>query len=105
MQDIKVDSKKSDRGVSEDDLQLFFSTLSFVRQKNVDLPSDAHWAILHPDTRAMKVWDSLINFVAVWFFFEVPWNIAFEVTARLGACSRCHAHLTSVCRAHSSCPG
>lgn len=85
LQDIKAAAAKAERGITKADLQSFFSAMSYVRAGVTELPADAHWLVLHPDTRFMRIWVVVIYVAATWFFFEVPWNIAFQVAHRIGA--------------------
>lgn len=42
------------------------------------LPPTAHWLVLHPQHPMRIHWDSVITFISIYLFFDVPFRIAFD---------------------------
>lgn len=60
-----------------------------LRFTRYNMPADARWYILHPDSRLLQVWDVAIRCNALYFFWQVPFSIAFSAGSRLGTCCLC----------------
>eukprot|EP00892_Ulva_mutabilis_P004253 jgi/Ulvmu1/219/UM001_0223.1 len=71
------------RGVCLDDVVTFFQTIPMTTVQH-KLPHDAHWGVCHPRSRLLLAWDVMIRIVALYFFWDVPFNIAFQASPRLG---------------------
>jgi hypothetical protein len=66
------------------DFVTFFQTLQESSSHASSLPPDAPWFVMRPNNRFLWCWDWLLRLLACYFCFEVPWNIAFRVSDRLG---------------------
>ena len=56
-----------------------------VQKGSQKLPPGAKWYMQHPDSRWLRLWDGLMSALAAWYFFEIPFSIAFKVKERAGA--------------------
>lgn len=71
-------------GIVLADLERCFQTLPQAKRGG-SLPADASYFALQPSSRLLATWDWLIRALSLYFFWEVPLNIAFRTSVRLGA--------------------
>lgn len=75
--------------LTHEQLTIFVRQCTDLRIKRFKMPSDAEWYILHPHSRLLQVWDVIIRCNALYFFWQVPFSIAFSAISRLGAGRHC----------------
>lgn len=77
-------------GVTREDVVACFLTVPTTHRRS-KLPADAAWIVLDPTSPALLVWDWLMRALSLYMFCEVPLNIAFRSSVRLGAHASHHA--------------
>jgi hypothetical protein len=70
-----------------------FMTQVLARKARAQMPPDAKWYIVHPHSRAALSWAVFMRILGAYYFFIVPFNIAFLAIDRVGALVNfCHGH-------------
>lgn len=64
------------------DLVEFFSSLKNTTERMV-LPPGTPWYVIKPGHPFLLMWNMLLQLISLYFFIEVPFNIAFRATVRL----------------------
>lgn len=64
------------------DLVEFFGSLKNTAER-VSLPPGTPWFVIRPGNPALLVWNMFLQLISLYFFIEVPFNIAFRATVRL----------------------
>ena len=85
LQKLRMEEVQGSRlGVTREDVVACFQTVALMRQRS-KLPADATWFVLDPTSLTLFAWDWLMRILSLYMFCEVPFNIAFRASIRLGA--------------------
>lgn len=85
MQRIRLDhSSTKRRWMVRDEFNSFIKVITMER-KTVSLPEGAPRYIFHPDWHVLYFWDIIMIILSCFYFWELPFSIAFDAAHRLRA--------------------
>jgi hypothetical protein len=91
MQQVRLDEASGKaKGVKISVFVDFFGKI-VVAPEPLILPQDAPWFMLHPDLRALIVWDWMLLVLAIFYFWGIPFEICFDAghRRRMFSCLQC----------------
>jgi hypothetical protein len=65
------------------DFEALLATIA-ISTSRPTLPNDAEWYIIHPAAWPLRAWDWFVRGIAFFFFLEVPFDIGFSCSSRIG---------------------
>lgn len=90
VQKIKAEKRADGSRIKEADIVTLMQSVH-IHTVDTSLPEDASRYVMHPKAYVLRnFWDPLIRLLAIMFFLEVPFTIAFHPEHSIGAsCSSC----------------